>query len=181
MSVLRWLPLGVFGLLIVAFAIALFIERPNEGSLALVNEPAPQFLLPALSAEDGVGLAHADLLSGQVSIVNVWASWCAPCRIEHPQLLELVRDPRVQLFGINFRDDPEAAREFLDDLGNPFDRIGVDADGRTAFDWGVTGPPETFVVAPNGIIIAKHIGPLTAEVLAREIYPAIDAASRIEP
>ena len=178
MSVLRWLPLAVFALLVGVFAIALFIERPDEGSFALVGEPAPQFILPGLQAGEGVGLAHADLLAGPVSIVNVWASWCAPCRVEHPQLMELGRDPRVQVLGINYRDEAGDARAFLEDLGNPFRRLGVDADGRAAFDWGVTGPPETFVVAPDGTIIAKHVGALTPDVLRDTIYPAIVHASQ---
>jgi cytochrome c biogenesis protein CcmG/thiol:disulfide interchange protein DsbE len=178
MSWLRWLPLGVFVLLASIFAIALFMDRPGEGSFALVGEPAPTFILPGLSADEGVGLAHADLIGGPVSIVNVWASWCAPCRVEHPQLTELSRDGRVQVLGISYRDDPADARAFLDELGDPFDRIGVDADGRAALDWGVTGPPETFIVAPDGTIIAKHVGAITPEVLRQSIRPAIDEAAR---
>ena len=150
----------------------------GEGSLALVGEPAPQFILPALPPATGAGLADADLLSGPVSIVNVWASWCAPCRVEHPQLMELARDPRVQVLGINYRDAPSDARGFLDQLGDPFDRIGVDADGRVALDWGVTGPPETFIVASDGTIVAKHIGAITPEILRDAIGPAIDDAAQ---
>jgi len=178
MVFLRWAPLAVISALVGVFAIALFIERPSEGSLALVGKPAPQFILPALPPAEGAGLADADLLNGPVSIVNVWASWCAPCRIEHAQLMELARDPRVQVLGINYRDAPGDARGFLDQLGDPFDRIGVDADGRVAFDWGVTGPPETFIVAPDGTIIAKHIGAITPEILRDAIEPAIDDAAQ---
>jgi len=176
MTLLRWAPFLSFTVLVGIFAVALFIERPSEGSLALVGEPAPEFILPALDPTGGVGLAHTDLIGGQVSILNVWASWCAPCRVEHPQLMELARDPRVQVLGISYRDAPGDARAFLDELGNPFDRIGVDVDGRTGLDWGVTGPPETFIVAPDGTIIAKHIGALTPEVLARDFNPAIEEA-----
>lgn len=176
MMFLRWAPFLTFAVLVGVFAVALFIERPSEGSLALVGEPAPEFILPALDPSGGVGLAHADLIGGQVSIVNVWASWCAPCRVEQPQLMELARDPRVQVFGINYRDAPGDARAFLEELGNPFDRIGVDADGRAGLDWGVTGPPETFIVAPDGTIIAKHIGAITPEVLRRDFEPAIETA-----
>jgi cytochrome c biogenesis protein CcmG/thiol:disulfide interchange protein DsbE len=176
MTIVRWVPFVVIALLIGTFAVALFIERPSEGSLALVGEPAPEFILPALDPAGGVGLAHADLVGGPVTIVNVWASWCAPCRVEHPQLMELGRDPRVQLVGINYQDVPGDAHAFLEELGNPFDRIGVDADGRVALDWGVTGPPETFIVAPDGMIIAKHIGAITPQVLTREFEPAIERA-----
>ena len=93
MSALRWVPLGVFFFLMALFAAALFMERTEEGSLALVGEPAPEFVLSALPPQEGAGLAHADLLGGRISIVNVWASWCAPCRVEHPQLVELSHDP----------------------------------------------------------------------------------------
>ncbi len=178
MSALRWLPLVIFASLAGFFAMALFMERADEGSLALVGEPAPEFLLPALPPQTGVGLAYADLLAGPVSIVNVWASWCGPCRVEHAQLMALSQDSRVQVLGINYRDEPEDARAFLDELGNPFYRLGADRDGRVAFDWGVTGPPETFVVAPDGTIIAKHIGAITPEALERTIYPAIEHALR---
>jgi len=175
MNLLRWAPLAVFAFLVGVFAVALYIERPSEGSLALVGEPAPEFVLPALPPTEGAGLARADLI-GKVSIVNVWASWCAPCRIEQPQLMALARDGRVQVFGINYRDAAGDARAFLEELGNPFDRIGVDADGRVSLDWGVTGPPETFIVGPDGIIIAKHIGAITPEVLTSDIEPAIEGA-----
>jgi len=178
MNLLRWVPLVIFALLVSVFAVALFIDRPGEGSLALVGEPAPEFLLPALLPAEGVGLAHADLMGGSISIVNVWASWCAPCRIEHPQLMALGRDSRVQVFGINYRDAPQDGRAFLDELGNPFRRVGSDQDGRVSLDWGVTGPPETFIIGPDGTIIAKHIGPITPEVLRNSILPAVEQAAR---
>ena len=177
MKALHWAPLAVLVALVGFFAVALFMESPDEGSLALVGEPAPEFLLRALAPEEGVGLAHADLLAGPVSIVNVWASWCGPCRVEHPQLVTLSNDPRVQVLGINYRDEPDDARAFLEELGDPFGRIGADMDGRVAFDWGVTGPPETFVVAPDGTIIAKHIGAVTPDALEDTIYPAIEQAT----
>jgi len=173
MTALRWVPFVLIFLLTGVFGIALFVDRPSEGSLALVGEPAPDFVLPALDQAGEVGLASADLLDGHISIVNVWSSWCAPCRIEHPQLMALARDPRVRVYGINYRDAPEDALEFLEELGDPFDRIGLDQDGRVSFDWGVTGPPETFIVGPDGTIIAKHIGAITPDTLEFSIRPLI--------
>ncbi len=171
MSVLRWLPLAAFLGLAAIFAFALFMERNEEGSLALIGEPAPDFLLPSLDGT-GVGLARADL-EGRISIVNVWASWCGPCRVEHPQLMELAEDPRIQLMGIAYRDDADDAQAFLDELGDPFDRLGLDLDGRVGIEWGVTGPPETFVVGPDGTIITKHIGAITLRDMRETIMPAI--------
>lgn len=176
MILLRWLPLVLVVGLVTLFSVALFIDRPSEGSLALVGHAAPEFLLPALAPETGVGFAHADLLGQPVSIVNVWASWCGPCRQEHDQLMALATQMDVAVFGINYRNDPEDARAFLEELGNPYDRIGVDENGRVGLDWGITGPPETFVVAGDGTIVAKHIGAITPEVLENEIIPAINLA-----
>ena len=173
MTVLRWVPFVLIFLLTGVFGIALFVDRPSEGSLALVGEPAPDFVLPALDQAGEVGLASADLLDGHISIVNVWASWCAPCRVEHPQLMDLARDPRVRVYGINYRDAPEDALAFLEELGDPFDRSGLDQDGRVSFDWGVTGPPETFIISPDGTIIAKHIGAITPDILEHSIRPLI--------
>ena len=99
-------------------------------------------------------------------IVNVWASWCAPCRQEHPLLMALAKDPAIRLVGINYKDNPENARRFLGALGNPFAAVGADPNGRAAIDWGVYGVPETFVIGPDGTIRHKQIGPLTPEAMA---------------
>ena len=115
-------------------------------------------------------------------MVNVWASWCAPCRIEHPLLMELAKRTDIALFGINYKDEPENAARFLGTLGQPFAAVGMDRDGRAAVDWGVYGVPETFIVDGQGIIRYKHIGPLTPEpspgTLAAEIEEGEDAAWR---
>ncbi len=181
MSVLRWAPLVLIVALLGVFAFRIFTDRPSEGSFALVGAPAPEFVLPALAPEQGFGLAHADLIGGRPTIVNVWASWCPPCVLEHPLLMELARDPTIQVVGIVFEDEPENARAFLEARGNPFARLGVDRDGRVSFDWGVTGPPETFVVAPDGTIIAKHVGPLTPDVIRQTIRPALEQARQRSP
>ena len=104
-------------------------------------------------------------LRGDVVVVNVWASWCAPCRQEHPLLMELAKDPGIRLVGINYKDNPENARRFLGALGNPFAAVGADPNGRAAIDWGVYGVPETFVIGPDGTIRHKQIGPLTPEAM----------------
>jgi cytochrome c biogenesis protein CcmG/thiol:disulfide interchange protein DsbE len=114
--------------------------------------------------------------AGKVTLVNVFASWCAPCREEHPVLLGLSQDKRYVLAALNYKDQPENARRFLGDLGNPFQAIGSDPTGRTAIDWGVYGVPETFVVGKDGRIAFKHVGPLTPDAVRTELLPQIEKA-----
>lgn len=178
MKLLRWLPLALLIALFAIFAVRLYSNHPTEGSFAMVGAPAPEFILPALAPETGVGLTHADLLGDGPVLVNFWASWCAPCLVEHPILMQLAREEGVPIYGVVYRDTAEDAREFVSARGNPFTRIGMDVDGRTGFDWGVTGPPETFVVAGDGTIIAKHVGALTPQVVERVIRPALEEARR---
>lgn len=157
---------------LVAFAAlaAIFALRVSDGEdrstvpSALIGEPAPQDEFPPLL--DGTPGISPALFAGRVSLVNVFASWCAPCRVEHPLLLELAATPGVETIGLNYKDRIPAARAFLEELGNPYDAVGVDLEGRGAIEWGVYGVPETFIVGPDGTIRAKHVGPLTAEALA---------------
>ena len=114
--------------------------------------------------------------AGKVSLVNVWASWCVPCHDEVPLLAELAKDSRIQLVGINYKDQPDNARRFLNRYGNPFVATGVDPNGRTAIDWGVYGVPETFVVDRSGKIAYKLVGPITAQNLDVALKPAIEKA-----
>ena len=163
------LPVLAFAGLAALFAVSLFSGDPSTVPSALIGRPAPSFALEPLpglvtAARPVPGLSDADL-KGQVTIVNVWASWCGPCREEHPQLIELAKDPAVKLVGINYKDNLENARRFLGQIGNPFAAVGIDPSGRAAIDWGVYGVPETFVVGPDGTIRHKQIGPLTAEAL----------------
>jgi cytochrome c biogenesis protein CcmG/thiol:disulfide interchange protein DsbE len=163
------LPALVFGALALLFLVRLSSGDPSKVPSALIGHLAPAFSLPALDGlhADGQpvpGLSREDL-KGKVTVVNVWASWCAPCRQEHPLLMELAKDPTIRLVGINYKDNPENARRFLGTLGNPFAAVGVDQNGRTAIDWGVYGVPETFVVGPDATIRYKQIGPLTPEGL----------------
>jgi cytochrome c biogenesis protein CcmG, thiol:disulfide interchange protein DsbE len=146
-----------------------YLRIGNDPSVlpsALIGQMAPAFDLPALAGltRDGnpvEGFADADLKAPGGSLVNVFASWCVPCRAEHPVLMELAEDKSVTLFGINQRDPAENARRLLGALGDPYRRVGVDALGRTSIDFGVTGVPETFAIDATGRIVAKHVGALT--------------------
>ncbi|GAB5376043.1 MAG: DsbE family thiol:disulfide interchange protein [Acuticoccus sp.] len=157
---------------LVAFAAlaAVFAFRVSDGAdrsvvpSALLGRPAPATTLPPLGAGQP-GLSPA-LFEGNVTLLNVFASWCAPCRVEHPLLMDLAAMPGVQLVGLNYKDRVPAANAFLAELGNPYRAIGSDPDGRVAIEWGVYGVPETFIVGPDGTIHAKHVGPLTPEALA---------------
>lgn len=137
----------------------------------LIGRPVPEFTLPPIEGRAD-GLASADL-SGEVSIVNVWASWCVPCRVEMPLLVELAATDRVTIHGINYKDDPEAALAFLAELGDPYTRIGADRNGRVAIDWGVYGLPETFVIDAEGRIAYKHVGPFDRQMLDEDILPVV--------
>lgn len=171
--------LPVFLFLIVAgiFYAAIFSgSDPSKVPSALIGRYVPDFELGPVEGLEQPGLSTADFAQGGPVIVNVWASWCVPCRVEMPLLVELQRVAGVPLYGINYKDDPAAARRFLSELGNPFERIGKDATGRAAIDWGVYGVPETYIVDGKGRIALKHVGPLTPEAIAEEILPALRAA-----
>ncbi len=176
-------PLAIFAALAGLFLVRLFAGDPATLPSALLGRPVPAFALPPLAGlmHEGVpvpGLTSADLKGGKVTIVNIWASWCGPCREEHPLLMDLAKDSRLRLVGINYKDQPENARRFLGALGNPYVAVGADANGRVGIDWGVYGVPETFVVAPDGTIAYKHVGPLSPATLEGPLRQAIDRASR---
>src|SRR6516164_6634716 len=164
------LPVVLFAGLVIAFAVGLRHD-PHLLPSALIDRPAPDFALPGLY-ESANGLTRKDL-DGRVTLVNFFASWCAPCREEHPELMALSRLTDITLDGIAYKDKPEKSRRFLDRLGNPYGRIGVDRDGTTAIDFGVYGVPETYVVDAAGHIRHRHVGPLTAEDVTREIMPLV--------
>jgi cytochrome c biogenesis protein CcmG/thiol:disulfide interchange protein DsbE len=163
------LPVALFALVAIVFYGGLETET-NVLPSPLIDKPAPEFTLPALAGGEP-GFSSADLL-GKVSLVNVFASWCVPCRAEHPVLNALSRSKRVPIYGINYKDKTEAARSWIAELGNPYTRIGAD-EGRIGIEWGVYGVPETFVVDRSGRIRYKHVGPLTEDDLDRKILPLI--------
>jgi cytochrome c biogenesis protein CcmG, thiol:disulfide interchange protein DsbE len=150
---------------------------PTTLPSTLINKPVPSFTLAANSELKVPGLSDADLRQGKVTIVNIWASWCGPCRTEHPLLMELSKRADIVLVGINNKDEPANAARFLGALGQPFAAIGSDPTGRVTIDWGGYGVPETFVVDGKGIIRYKHIGPLSADVLQGKLAEEIKKAA----
>jgi cytochrome c biogenesis protein CcmG/thiol:disulfide interchange protein DsbE len=175
--------LAFIPLLIFAGLAALFFIQLSRGGgsnvvpSALIGAPAPAVELPALEGLTQAGVQLPGLspqqLKGQVSIVNIWASWCAPCRAEHPILMELSEENQIQLIGINYKDKPSNALRFLGSLGNPYDIVGVDENGRSSIEWGVYGVPETFIVDADGKIAHKHVGPLSPEAMDATFMPAL--------
>lgn len=173
-------PLAVFLALAVLFLIGLNSGDPSLLPSALIGKPAPIMTLPPIAGldRDGKpvpGLDTADF-KGQVTIVNVWASWCVPCHDEAPMLMQLARDKRVRLVGINYKDDPGNARRFLGLYGDPYAAAGADANGRAAIQWGVYGVPETFVIGRDGRIAYKLVGPITPGNFGSVLEPQIDKA-----
>lgn len=166
-----YLPLFVFLALALALWIGLYL-KPSEVPSVLVGKAVPEFVLPALY-DDGGGLSADTLRQPGIKVVNVWASWCAPCRVEHPQLMALSRLPGITVYGINYKDRPAAAQQFLDKLGNPFAAVGADNNGRASIEWGVYGVPETFVINGAGEIVYRHVGVISGYDLAEKFLPLI--------
>jgi cytochrome c biogenesis protein CcmG/thiol:disulfide interchange protein DsbE len=155
--------------------IGLTRDNPNELPSALVGQPAPA-LSGTVALRADPPPTDADLRAPGVKLVNFWASWCGPCRAEHPLLSELSES--VPVIGVNYKDTPDKALAFLDELGDPYARVGADASGRTGIDWGIYGIPETFVVAPDGTIVLRFPGPLSPDVVETRIRPAIESAAK---
>lgn len=180
MRPLTAIPIAVFAAIAVVFGVYLWQVGPGGKDIsqlpsAMIDKPAPQFDLPAIEGGKTAGLKTADL-KGKVSLVNVWASWCPPCRLEHPILMTLAKEG-VTIHGINYKDKASDARRFLGELGNPFARIGVDKSGRAAIDWGVYGYPETFVIDASGQIRYRHVGPINPGQLDSIIRPMLIEAA----
>jgi cytochrome c biogenesis protein CcmG/thiol:disulfide interchange protein DsbE len=165
-----FVPLLSFAALAAVLAIGLQL-KPREVPSPFIGKPAPQFHLPLLG--EGPQWVGPEQMRGQVWLLNVWASWCAPCREEHPLLVTLAREQGVAIVGLNYKDDPRNAQEWLLRLGNPYQASASDRDGRVAIDYGVYGVPETFVIDKEGVVRLKHIGPLTHEAWSREVLPLI--------
>jgi len=164
-------PLLVFIGLAVLFAIGLRLD-PRLVPSPLIGKPVPRFDLPPVKGRT-LGLATGDL-KGELSLVNVFASWCTACREEHPLLMRMSRDKVVAIHGLNYKDRPQDAERWLAQLGDPYTRTGADVNGRVGIDWGVYGVPETFVVDREGRIAYKHIGVLTPKALEETILPLLE-------
>jgi len=164
------IPISMFVLLGLLLAYGLKLD-PRKIPSPLVDKPLPAFTLPTLE-NPKKSLSNADL-KGKVVLINVWASWCAACKQEHPVLMALAREKQVPIIGLNYKDKREDATHMLRTEGNPYDVSIVDADGRVGIDWGVYGVPETFVIDKNGIIRYKHIGPVSAEAWMQILQPLI--------
>ena len=180
-----FIPLVAFLALAAVFVLRLGAGDPSHIPSALIGHPAPRTDLPPLAGveRDGravPGLDSADF-KGQVTVLNVWASWCVPCREEAALLMTLAADPRVRVVGINYKDQPDNARRFLGRYGNPFAAAGVDGNGRASMEWGVYGVPETFLVGRDGRIAYKLVGPITEANLERVLKPEIEKALAATP
>lgn len=172
-SARRGYAIAMLAFLAIGVLLALGLDRdPRLIPSPLIGKPVPEFDLPPVKGRK-LGLASKDL-KGEVSLVNVFASWCAACRDEHPLFMELARQDVVPIHGLNYKDAPDDAAEWLDRLGDPYTRTGADRDGRVAIDWGVYGVPETFVVDREGRIAYKHIGPIDQAALNEKILPLIE-------
>jgi cytochrome c biogenesis protein CcmG/thiol:disulfide interchange protein DsbE len=179
-------PLVIFATMAGLFAFALTSGDPSKLPSALIGRPVPQAEFPALEGllDDGrpvPGFHGTDLARGRVSVVNFWASWCGPCIEEHPLLIALKERSGVDIYGVNYKDQPEAGRRFLGRYGNPFTAVGTDRAGRNAIEWGVYGMPETFVIDGTGKIAYKHVGPISKDSLERTLLPAIEKARAKAP
>jgi len=164
-------PALVFVVIAIFLGIGLTLD-PRKIPSPLIGKPVPKFDLPPVQGRT-LGLASANL-RGEVSLVNVFASWCVACREEHPLMMQIKREGLVPLHGLNYKDRPQDAERWLNELGDPYTRTGADLDGRVGIDWGVYGVPETFVIDREGRIAYKHIGPVTPAALKDTILPLIE-------
>ena len=165
--------LGVAGLLFKGLSL-----DPRLVSSPLIDKPAPAFTLALLNNPETT-MSDSDF-RGQVSLFNVWATWCVACRAEHPVLMDLARSGKVPVYGLNYKDERPAALSWLQQIGNPYLANAFDADGRVGIDWGVYGTPETFLIDKQGIIRYKHIGPLTREIVQQEILPLVEQLQAVK-
>ncbi len=170
-------PVLIFVVIAVVLLYALFFLNPKEIPSAMIAKPVPEF---ALEPVPGVapGLSSDDVKQGKVTLINVFASWCVACVAEHPVLMDLKERGLVDIYGLNYKDKPEAATKWLAKHGNPYSRIGMDLKGRVGIDFGVYGVPETFVIDGAGKIIHKIIGPLRPEVLEETVLPLVKSLQK---
>jgi cytochrome c biogenesis protein CcmG/thiol:disulfide interchange protein DsbE len=178
-NLLITLPVILFVALAIIFGLSLKSGDPSRLPSALIGKPAPAVdfgPLESLQADGKVvpGITSASLRAGEVTVVNFWASWCVPCVQEHPLLVELAQRTGVRIVGVNYKDPPPGGLRFLGRYGNPYAAVGTDPAGRGAIEWGVYGMPETFILAGDGRITFKHVGPISRESLDAKIIPEIE-------
>lgn len=173
LSPLMAAPPLIFAGLAALFYFGMQRDNPDDLPSVFIGKPAPA--VPEADLPGREDFDDADLRAGEVTVVNFWASWCPPCRAEHPTLHQLAEEG-VRLYGINFKDTAEQANRYLDDAGNPFAGIAFDPPGRTAIDWGVTAPPETFIIDGDGTVLYKFIGPLVGSDYEQRFRPELDKA-----
>jgi len=176
-SISRWLPLAIFFALVTLLAAGVWLSRkPDREALPspLIGKPAPAFRLPVLH-EPGRMVKSGELL-GAPYVLNVWASWCPECRVEHPVITRFAETRRVRVIGYNWKDEHADAMRWLEQFNNPYWLVLVDYDSRAALDWGIYGAPETFLVDAGGIVRWKHVGPLTDEIIRDELLPELAKA-----
>jgi len=166
-------PFALF-VLLGAFLFVGLQRDPSYVPSPLIGKPAPQFSLPSL--QDAAYPVSSQELLGQPWVLNVWGTWCSGCRQEHDTLLAIARQKTVPIIGLNWKDNNALAQKWLSDLGNPYSVVAEDREGRTAIDWGVYGAPETFLIGPDGVVLFKHIAPMTMEVWNKEFLPRIEAS-----
>jgi cytochrome c biogenesis protein CcmG/thiol:disulfide interchange protein DsbE len=167
------LPPIVFAAIAGIFLSGMFRDDPDALPSTLVGQPAPKVAIEPLAGL--IPFTDSLLKEPGPKLINFWASWCLPCRVEHPQFMELQAEG-LKIYGVNFKDDPIRAQRFLDDLGDPYEGIGGDPDGRMALDWGVYGVPETFVIDGDGNVLLRFAGPVTDVILRKRIRPALAKA-----
>ncbi|MVA57955.1 DsbE family thiol:disulfide interchange protein [Agrobacterium vitis] len=178
------IPLAIFALIAGTAGKMLYDQDFNGKNVsdipsALIGTKAPTLNLPPLEGSNLPALTSS-AITGKLTLVNVFASWCVPCRDEHPSLKQLSNDPRIQIVAINYKDKSDNALRFLGELGNPYKAIGIDPNGKAAIDWGVYGIPESYLVAPDGTIVYKRVGPFDAQSIENGLYPAIDRALAVK-
>lgn len=169
------LPLAIFALLAIVLAVGIK-HSPQKGTIPspLIGKAAPQFTLPVLT--DSKRAFHSADLKGRWYVFNVWGTWCGGCREEHSVLLEIHKITQVPLIGLDWKDEDSQALQWLSQLGNPYEVVAADREGRIAIEWGVYGAPETFLVDPQGIVVYKYIGPLTVEAWQTQFVPRLPPA-----
>jgi cytochrome c biogenesis protein CcmG/thiol:disulfide interchange protein DsbE len=167
-------PIGVMALLVIVFSIGL-TRDPSELPSTFIDKEAPGFDLPTVKNPES-RVSSADY-AGQAVLVNVWATWCVGCREEHAFLMDLAASGAIPIYGINWRDRRSDALRWLDQFGDPYVASGFDEDGRVAVDWGVYGAPETFLIGPDGVVLHKHLGPLSPQAWQRDFVPLLNGGS----